>query len=101
MAWNLVDGVHDDPRASERTLWVGGEPRELGPNRFAADLSSVAFDEGGRLDFSEWAAREENVDYLLMKSRYRQPFGTFSGELPGGLPLQEGYGVMEDHDVHW
>ena len=34
-------------------------------------------------------------------SRYRQPFGTFAGELPGGLELAEGYGVMEDHDVHW
>ncbi len=101
VAWNLVDGVHDDPRASERTLWVGGEPRELGPNRFAADLSSVAFDEGGSLAFSAWAEREENVDYLLMKSRYRQPFGTFAGELPDGLTLSEGYGVMEDHDVHW
>ena len=36
-----------------------------------------------------------------MRSRYRQPFGTFSGELPGGIELAEGYGVMEDHDVHW
>ena len=101
VAWNLVDGVHDDARASERTLWVDGEPRELGPNRFAADLSGVEFAEGGKLDFSEWAAREENSDYLLLKSRYRQPFGTFAGELPGGLALEEGYGVMEDHDVHW
>ena len=71
------------------------------PNGFAADLSSVAFDKGGRLDFAEWAAREENVDYVLMKSRYRQPFGAFAGELPGGLTLDEGYGVMEDHDVRW
>ncbi len=101
VAWNLVDGVHDDARASERTLWVDGEPRELGANGFTPDLSSVAFAEGGRLDFTDWAAREENVDYVLMRSRYRQPFGTFAGELPGGLTLQEGYGVMEDHDVHW
>ena len=101
VAWNLVDGIHDDRRASERTLWVEGEPRELGPNRFAPDLSRVEFSEGGRLDFSEWAAREENSDYVLLKSRYRQPFGTFTGELPGGLTLKEGYGVMEDHDVHW
>ena len=74
---------------------------EIGANRFAADLSSVAFAEGGRLDFTEWSAREENSDYGLLKSRYRQPFGTFAGELPGGLALEEGYGVMEDHDVRW
>jgi hypothetical protein len=101
VAWNLVDGIHDDPRASERTVWVDGEPREIGVNSFAADLSSVAFEEGGRLDFTEWAARVEDTDYKLLKSRYRQPFGTFAGELPGGLELAEGYGVMEDHDVHW
>jgi hypothetical protein len=101
VAWNLVDGIHDDPRASERTLWVDGEPQEIGPNSFAADLGRVEFDEGGALDFTEWATREENVDYGLMKSRYRQPFGSFTGELPGGLTLAEGYGVMEDHDVLW
>lgn len=101
VAWNLVDGIHDDPRASERTIWVDGEPREIGPNSFAADLSSVAFHEGGQLDFSEWASRREDTDYKLVRSRYRQPFGTFTGTLPGGLELAEGYGVMEDHDVLW
>jgi hypothetical protein len=36
-----------------------------------------------------------------VQSRYRQPFGTFSGRLPGGLELAAGYGVMEEHDVRW
>src|SRR3712207_7172060 len=26
VAWNLVDGVHDAPEASERTVWLDGEP---------------------------------------------------------------------------
>ena len=38
---------------------------------------------------------------IVMRSRYRQPFGTFEGELPGGLALAEGCGVMEEHDVYW
>lgn len=101
VAWNLVDGVHDTPGASERTLWVDGVPTELGRNAFASDLCSVDFSEGGRLDFTEWAAREEDTDLVLLKSRYRQPFGTFAGELPGGHVLAQGYGVMEDHDVYW
>jgi hypothetical protein len=101
VAWNLVAGIHDDPAVSERSLWVDGRPQEIGPNAFAPDLSSVGFAEGGRLEFREWAAREEDTDLLLLRSRYRQPFGTFSGELPGGLTLAEGYGVMEDHDVWW
>lgn len=101
VAWNLVTGVHDAAEASERTLWVEGQPAELGPVSFAADLSSVSFAEGGALAFSEWAAREETTNLLLFRSRYRQPFGTFRGELPGGLRLAEGYGVMEEHDVRW
>jgi Protein of unknown function (DUF2804) len=101
IAWNLVTGVHDSPRNSERTLWVDGQPRELEPVSFGADLASIEFAEGGRLSFHEWSAREERMNLLLLRSTYRQPFGTFEGELPVGLRLAEGYGVMEEHDVYW
>jgi hypothetical protein len=96
VAWNLVDGVHDAPASSERTVWVDGEPREVGPQRFAADLSAV-----GELRFSAWAEREDHTNRLLLRSDYRQPFGAFSGTLPGGLELASGHGVMEWHDVRW
>jgi hypothetical protein len=95
-AWNLVDGVHDAPVASERTVWVDGEPHEVEPVEFAADLSGV-----GGLRFSEWSAREDHTNRLLIRSDYRQPFGSFTGELPGGFELDSGYGVMEWHDVRW
>jgi Protein of unknown function (DUF2804) len=101
LAWNVVTGVHDSVRDSERTLWVDGEAREIGAVDFADDLSSVEFSDGGRLGFSEWSAREERMNLLLLRSTYRQPFGAFDGELPGGLMLAEGYGVMEEHDVYW
>lgn len=101
VAWNLVDGVHDTDGASERTLWIDGEPQELGRNSFANDLSAVSFTEGGRLDFSEWSAREDHTNLLVFRSDYRQPFGTFSGTLPGGLALAQGCGVMEEHEVRW
>ncbi len=96
LAWNLVQGVHDAPRASERTVWVDGAPHEVEPVQFAADLSAV-----GGLRFTEWSAREDHTNRLVMRSDYRQPFGSFSGELPGGLELESGYGVMEWHDVRW
>ncbi len=101
VAWNLVTGVHDSERGSERTLWIDSEPRELAAVTFADDLSSVGFTEGGALAFREWSAREERMNMLLLRSTYRQPFGVFEGELPGGLRLTEGYGVMEEHDVYW
>jgi len=102
VAWNLVAGIHDAERASERSVWVDGEPHEVPPAEFAADLSGVSLAGGeGELRFKPWATREEDVNLLLMRSRYRQPFGTFSGTLPGVGELAEGYGVMEEHDVLW
>jgi hypothetical protein len=95
VGWNLVTGVHEG-EPSERTVWVDGEPHEVGPVDFAADLSRV-----GDLEFHGWAAREDHTNLILFRSDYRQPFGEFSGELPGGLPLAEGYGVMEEHRVLW
>jgi hypothetical protein len=101
VAWNLVDGIHDGVGTSERTLWVDGAPWELEPVAFAPDLTAVSFAGGEELAFSEWSAREHDSNLLLMRSAYRQPFGAFAGRLPGGLELAEGYGVMEEHDVHW
>lgn len=101
LAWNLVTGVHDDPRASERTVWADGEPAEVGPVRFEEDLSGIDFQTGERLAFREWSAREDRTNAILLRTTYRQPFGEFSGTLPGGLELASGYGVMETHDVWW
>jgi hypothetical protein len=96
LAWNLVEGVHDAAEASERTVWMDGDPVEVGPVEFAADLARV-----GGLRFSAWSAREHDTRLGLFRSRYRQPFGTFAGELPNGVRLAAGYGVMEWHDVRW
>jgi hypothetical protein len=108
VGWNLVEGIHDDPFASERTVWVEGEPQPIGPVTFAEDLSEIASastsgaaGEPGPLRFSEWSRREHSTNALIMSSRYSQPFGTFAGTLPGGIALAEGCGVMERHDVRW
>jgi hypothetical protein len=96
VAWNLVEGVHDARDGSERTLWVDGEPQEVAPQPFAADLSRV-----GGMRFAPWCEREDHTNLLLFRSHYRQPFGAFAGELPGGLELESAHGVMEWHDVRW
>ena len=97
VAWNLVDGIHDAPTGSERAVWVDGVPHEVPPVTFAPDLSSVA-----GLRFSAEATRARSENFVIVRSDYEQPFGTFAGELPGGGPeLREGWGVMERHEVSW
>lgn len=101
VGWNLVTGVNDADKDSERAIWVDGAPFEPGPVEIAEDLSTVRFAEGGELHFDAWAERAERTNLLLVRSSYRQPFGEFAGTLPGGLELAAGRGVMEWHDVRW
>jgi hypothetical protein len=96
VAWNLVEGIHDATTASERTVWIAGEPREVAPQVFADDLSAV-----GGLHFTREVVRAARENLVLLRSDYEQPFGTFSGELPEAGPLREGWGVMERHEVSW
>ena len=101
LAWNLVAGINDPPRDSERTVWVEGVPVEAGPATFAADLSTVRTEDGADLHFHAEAVRERRENLLLVRSAYRQPFGTFAGALPGGVVLADGWGVMEQHTAAW
>ena len=101
VAWNLVTGINDPATGSERAVWVDGVPHEVGPVEFAGDLSAVSFAEGGELRFALEATREREDNMLLLSSSYEQPFGTFTGELPGVGALAEGYGVMERHEARW
>jgi hypothetical protein len=69
---------------------------------FDLALTEVASADGGvALRCAHEAVRRRDDNLLVMRSRYVQPFGTFTGNLPNGLRLAEGYGVMERHDVRW
>jgi hypothetical protein len=100
VAWNVTDGMHDAREASERSVWVDGVAHEVGPVRFDG-LDAIAFEDGGALRFAAEATRVRRENRLVVRSDYEQPFGTFSGELPGAGPLRQGCGVMERHEVRW
>ena len=104
VAWNLVEGINDPPEGSERAVWVDGEPREVPPVRFdglgGIDPAGEGSPGGARLRFEPETERARRDNLLLLRSRYRLRFGTFSGSL-GGLPLADGLGVMERHDAVW
>jgi len=103
VGWNLVAGVNDPPAGSERSVWVDGVAHEVAPVVFGAGLGEVGFADGGggALRFHAGPIRERHDELLLARSDYRQPFGTFTGALPGAGELAEGYGVMEWHRARW
>lgn len=101
IGWNLVQGVGDHPEGSERTVWIDGEPTEVGPVGFGDDLGRIGFEDGGELRFRRWATLAHRTRLGLVRSDYRQPFGEFAGELPGGIQLVEGHGVTERHEAWW
>jgi hypothetical protein len=99
LAWNLVAGINDPPRASERAVWADGTPSEPAPVTFQG-LEAVRFEDSSRLAFAAESERARNDNLLLFRSRYRHRFGTFSGRL-AEIELAEGFGVMEEHEAVW
>jgi hypothetical protein len=101
LAWNLVSGVNDPERGSERAVWLDGQPREVAPVRFSRDLRAITGEDGSQLRFHAEAERSRSENLIVFKSDYRAPFGTFSGTLPGGIALAHGLGVVEHHRALW
>jgi hypothetical protein len=99
LAWNLVEGINDPPEGSERAIWVDGEPAEPPPVRFRG-LDGIDLGAAGSLEFAPASCHTHDDNYLLIRSRYRHRFGSFSGSL-GGFELAQGLGVMEEHDALW
>jgi hypothetical protein len=63
-------------------------------------VEGIDLSDGEALEFSSEAAHARDENFLLIRSRYRHRFGSFSGSL-GGVDLAEGLGVMEEHDALW
>lgn len=114
--FNLARGVHDDARGrfTENALWIDGEPAPLPPVTFLVGegrspwtVRSAKGSEAGLVDlvFEPRGERSEDVDLLLVSSKYRQPFGAFSGTLRDArgreVRLEGVPGVTEDHLAVW
>jgi hypothetical protein len=104
VTWNLVRGLHDSETMSERSVWVNGRPAEVPPVRFSAELDELWGADGTVLRFATEATRRRREHLGFVSSDYVQPFGRFSGSLPGGVELAErdpAFGVMERHRARW
>lgn len=93
----------------EDVVWWDGAPHplvvdHLGPvgDDLRGDWSMHG--PGWELVLHAVGARAADENLLLVRSRYVQPVGTFSGTLPGpdGAPVPvELVGVTEDHEARW
>ena len=116
--FNLSSGIYGGPTggADENALWVDGALTKVqGGVRF--EFNSQAPDdpshpwriESGdgrvRLDFVPLGMRSEDINLLVTRSRFAQPFGLFSGTLreEDGTEreVKELLGVVEDHLALW
>jgi hypothetical protein len=100
VAWNLVEGINDPATGSERAVWVGTTTSEVAPVVFDG-LDGIDGPDGLALRFRAEAERSRAENKLYLRYSYRQPFGTFTGTLPGDIELSTGLGVMEHHDAWW
>lgn len=113
VALNLTRNVNrDDERYNENGVWVDGALHHLGPARFDYDPRDLMrpFTLGTRdgaveLTFTGEGERAETIDVGVIRSAFHQPYGTFRGRvrLPSGevLPIEDLFGVVEDHDARW
>jgi hypothetical protein len=106
---NLVEGFNGQP---ECVLWVGSEVIPLGEGRFRFDESNPrgpwqvqTHDGAVDLRFEVAAIHEEAHHLGVVRSRFLQPIGLYSGtiKLPDGklLQLDAVPGVTEDQRVVW
>lgn len=108
VGFNLTDNqVADQARFNENGLWVDGRLHPLGPVRFEFDARDPMRawkirDREGRvdIDFFPQALRKVDINLLVMKSRYRGPFGAFEGRIRDGEGndhrVDGAFGMCED-----
>lgn len=103
VAWNLRTGF-DDSTEAENAVWVDLEPHSPGqatiqlPSEIGSKVWKVSAG-GLELDFEPQGQREENLNLVLIASRYKQPWGRYIGSYEG--VALEGYGVVEEHWALW
>lgn len=108
IAWNLVDGFVGE---RECAVWIDDELFPVGEARFHYDLDRALrpwriTTTCGALDltFDPGDIHAEHQDLGLVKTRFLQPVGAYSGTIKIGertLKLSGVLGVAEDQDATW
>ena len=105
-----VNLVGDFNNGIENAIWVDGEVAQLGQATFIygrplekSNWQIATLDGILKMNFTPLGMRSENINALVMLSRFKQPFGVFSGtvKLNGRDHKFKGYGVVEEHFAKW
>lgn len=109
---NLVEGFTDtSPLSNENALWMGSELIPLDRAKFSFDPSDpmkewtvTTVDGAVDLRFQPFHVHRDERDYRIVRSRFHQPFGFFSGSIRVGrqrVEVKDLAGVTENQDVLW
>lgn len=104
--FNLVQGFVG---SAECAAFTGGEVLPIGEPRFDFDLDEPLrpwklTGPGIDLSFEPGGMHADNTNLVLIRSRFVQPVGTFTGSIRAGgrdVRLTNVPGVVEDQDVLW
>ena len=105
-----VNLVGDFNNSIENALWVKGEVSQLSQATFSygkpAEKSNwhvATLDGVLNMEFKPLGMRGEDINAFFMLSRFKQPFGVFTGtvRLDGQNNKFTGYGVVEEHFAKW
>ncbi|MDX9719357.1 MAG: DUF2804 domain-containing protein [Myxococcota bacterium] len=109
LAFNLTTNSSNPAEAeyNENAFWLDGKRFDLDAARFERQAKGWRMNTlDGKLELSFVAegARRQNQDLLLLRSRFEQSHGHFTGTFrgPDGPVAVEGlYGMLEDHASRW
>ncbi len=112
IALNLVQGFNDvHPECNENALWVGQALIPIGRARFDFDRTCperpwrLETEDGAvKLQFRPLYVQRRDHDFKLVRSRFVQPIGLYSGTLRAlgrTLEVRDLAGVGEDQDSLW
>lgn len=108
IGFNLTNNqVKDQKTYNENCLWINGKGHLLPPVQFFMKSNSLEHpwriqDREGRVDveFHPEATRNINMNLLILRSRYRGPYGSFSGHIVDSenndVNIGHCFGVAED-----
>lgn len=105
-----INLVGDFNNSIENALWTGGKVLPLSQATFSygrpvekSTWQIATLDGTLNMKFTPRGVRGEDINAVVMMSKFKQPFGTFTGtvRLEGVLHNFTGHGVVEEHMAKW